>query len=619
MPNAYSKKQLNTKELENTKIKKLDVQGFSKVVWWVLKFNFRLFPITTIFRIIFKVFLQNSSLIQAFIIAKIFDEAIKISQMPTPVFTDLYLILGVFLLFETFVRLIESVNNYIYTKSKISSHHSIDTLLFEHIKKLGVQAMENPSNNDLLLRTKESMYDSMSIFSYVLNIFAIFSAVMASSLIIFSFLPFMVPLLFAVTILTFIPVRIFSKKQFEWKKNHTTSKRKCKEIHDWITSPSTIKEISLLNAYKYFQKKYFDFFDRYNFGLFKIIKGRYSTEIGVGFLSDFTTILGTALIIFQFIGKEITFGILTFRVQTLRSFTRSLSDLLDEVTLFYELAIKTKDVVDFFELKPPFTEGEKSLPKLSEAPEIEFKNMSFSYPNSKRKIIPNLNLKIKKGEKIAIVGHNGAGKSTLVKLLAKIYLPKSGEILINGVSLSKIKTDDWYKNLGVLFQEFNIYGHLSVKENIAIGDPEEKADFEYEIIKAAKNADAHEFIMDLPEKYDQILSESYSGGIKPSGGQGQKISIARFFYRDAPVILFDEPTSAIDAVSEYNIFTKIYQFFTNKTVIIISHRFSTVRNADRIIVLDKGSIAEEGTHRELLALRGIYYNSFKLQAEGYKK
>ena len=229
----------------------------------------------------------------------------------------------------------------------------------------------------------------------------------------------------------------------------------------------------------------------------------------------------------------------------------------------------------------------------------------------------NVSLKIKRGEIRGLIGPNGAGKTTIVKLLARIYSVTSGEILINGININDLSINDWYKNLGVLFQEFNFYPHLSVKENIVAGKPKEKVD-EKKVMEAAKNADAHEFIMEYKNKYNQIMTEKIEGGIRPSTGQAQKIAIARFFYRNAPLAIFDEPTAAIDAVSEYKIFNSIYDFFDNKTVIIISHRFSTVRNADRIIVLDNGKVVEQGTHDELVKKEGIYSKSYKLQAEGYK-
>jgi len=170
--------------------------------------------------------------------------------------------------------------------------------------------------------------------------------------------------------------------------------------------------------------------------------------------------------------------------------------------------------------------------------------------------------------------------------------------------------------VGILFQEFNRYPELTAKENILISRSNEKPD-EMGIRNAASAADSLEYIKSLPNGFDTVLSEKYEGGIRPSTGQWQKIAIARFFYRNAPLVMFDEPTASIDAESEYNIFGKIYDFFEDKTVIIISHRFSTVRNADRIIVIDKGKIIEEGTHTHLMSINGKYAKDFKLQAEGY--
>jgi ABC-type multidrug transport system fused ATPase/permease subunit len=262
-------------------------------------------------------------------------------------------------------------------------------------------------------------------------------------------------------------------------------------------------------------------------------------------------------------------------------------------------------------------DGDIALPRLETPPEIEFKDVKFSYPNSKEIIFANFNLKINSGEKVAIVGPNGAGKSTLTKLIARLYDPQEGEILINQKDLKELKIDDWYKNMGLLFQDFKIYDPLTVEENIYIGKSVKPLD-KKKVIEASKNADAYKFIQKYPKKFNTFMNDRYEGGIQPSKGQKQKIAIARFFYRNAPLAIFDEPTSAIDAESEYKIFNRIYDFFKNKTVIIISHRFSTVRNADRIIVLDEGKIIEEGSHKELIAMNGKYAKAFRLQAEGYQ-
>lgn len=248
------------------------------------------------------------------------------------------------------------------------------------------------------------------------------------------------------------------------------------------------------------------------------------------------------------------------------------------------------------------------------SPLIEFQHVSFKYPNTDRYIYKDLNLTIKPGEEIAIVGPNGAGKSTLVKLICRFYDPSEGKILINGQDLKKYNLDYWYRHLSLLNQEFNIYNELSLKENITIGRP--KIQSNHRVWNSLKKAEASDFVKKYEKGLDTMMSQRY-GGEEPSWGQWQKIAIARSFYRHAPIMILDEPTASIDAVAESKIFSRIFKEVENKTLIIISHRFSTVRNAKRILVIDNGQIVEQGTHYELLKLNGLYAKSFNLQAKGY--
>ncbi len=379
-----------------------------------------------------------------------------------------------------------------------------------------------------------------------------------------------------------------------------------------------LQEISIVGGYEYFKERYFSFFTSFNNGLLKIIKDKEITNFFLLSLESFVGILAYAVIFYRHIQGLFTLGTATFQIQSLGTFSGSLDSMLSSITIMNEYSVKMKDLITLFEMKPAIKDGNIKLPYLETPPSIEFKNVSFKYPKANRYVFKDLSFKIESGEEVALVGHNGAGKTTIVKLLARIYPVTKGQILINGIDINNLAINDWYKNLGVLFQDYNFYSHLSVKENIHLGKPTRKLD-DKEIIEAAKKADAHNFIMEYKNKYDQIMSEKIEGGIRPSTGQAQKIAIARFFYRNAPLAIFDEPTASIDALSEYKIFNTIYNFFENKTVIIISHRFSTVRNADRILVLEKGKIVEEGTHEQLLTKRnGIYRRSYKLQAEGYK-
>jgi ABC-type multidrug transport system fused ATPase/permease subunit len=314
--------------------------------------------------------------------------------------------------------------------------------------------------------------------------------------------------------------------------------------------------------------------------------------------------------------KQISIGDVTFHLRNLSDLQDLMSEILADIAWLNEKCLYLKDAYELMNMKPDIEDGYYIFPKLKVGPEIRFENVSFKYPGSERMVLKNLNLTIKPGEKIALVGHNGAGKSTLINLICRLYKTTQGSIHLNNINIDNIQIDTWYRNVGVLFQDYNCYTHLTVRENIYIGKPDEEID-EDRIVESAKNADALKFIEEFPTGFNQTLGERFKGGVRLSTGQWQKIAIARFFYRNAPLVIFDEPTAAIDAVSEYNIFNKIYEFFTDKTVIIVSHRFSTVRNADRIIVVDNGEIAEQGSHTELMAMNGKYAKAFLLQAEGY--
>ena len=228
----------------------------------------------------------------------------------------------------------------------------------------------------------------------------------------------------------------------------------------------------------------------------------------------------------------------------------------------------------------------------------------------------DFNLSIKNGEKIALVGENGAGKTTLIKLLLRFYDVTDGEILVNGINIKNINLEKWYSEIGALFQDFIKY-QFTFKENVYFGD--QKQINNLELLKdAIKKSGADEYLKDLPNKFNQIIGKMFKDGIDLSGGQWQKLALARAFFKNAPILILDEPTSAIDAKAEYEIFQRVQELQKDKTVIIISHRFSTVRNADKILVLNEGAIIEEGSHETLMKMKGLYAELFNIQAKGYR-
>lgn len=246
-------------------------------------------------------------------------------------------------------------------------------------------------------------------------------------------------------------------------------------------------------------------------------------------------------------------------------------------------------------------------------PRIEFRNVTFAYPSG-RVALDDVSFTIEPGESLALVGANGAGKSTVIKLLCRFYDVTSGQILVNGVDLRELDVQHWYAHLGTLFQDFVQY-KLTVRDNVMLGDPS-RVD-ETAMREAVRKAGACELVASLPRGYDTVLGTEFEDGEQLSGGQWQKLAIARAFYQAAPVLIMDEPTSAIDAEAEREIFENLEREYRDRTLVLVSHRFSTVRNADRILVIEGGRVAEQGTHDELVAARGRYAAMFSAQAQGY--
>jgi ATP-binding cassette, subfamily B, bacterial len=291
--------------------------------------------------------------------------------------------------------------------------------------------------------------------------------------------------------------------------------------------------------------------------------------------------------------------------------------VLSRFTSVSQGAIYLKDFFDFFQIEPTITHSSKGLPFPNPIQQgFVFENVSFKYVNSENWANRDLNFTLSAGEKLALVGENGAGKTTLVKLLARLYDPTEGTIFLDGHDLREYNLTELRKNVGVIFQDYIRY-QMTVSQNIAVGNIDEKDNREL-IVESAIKSLADRLVQKLGGKYDQALGKRFNQGVELSGGEWQKIALARAYMKDAQLLILDEPTSALDARAEYEVFQRFSELTRGKTAVLISHRFSTVRMADRILVLDRGEVLEVGSHEELLNKNGRYAELFNLQARGYQ-
>jgi len=604
------------KKNSRKKAEKLTFKETMKIIWWTIKFNTQISLKATIVMVITDIVRTLRPIISSAYYAMLIDKLVKIAQSKGEISELTTYLLGYFGLL-IFFAIVQKIRNFTMSYLNVYSQRNIKRKLYMKIFELGTQSIENPNTRKLLQTTDREIYDIRWFMNQITMGFSEFIKVLVASTIVFR----ISPIIFGALFITFIPNAliqfIFTKKDWTTYKKHQDNLRLSNNIANFLKNPQFLHENTINHVINIFDKKYWTIQMKYVKDVLLLQKNWQISETIAMTVGTFV-IIGSSYYLFgQFIAGLLSIGTLGFYTGTLWNFQGSIDYFSYFVANIQQRAIKLKESIKFFDLETETKEGNLELDTFTIPPKIEIKKLSFKYPRTKKKVLDNISFTIKPGEKVAIVGHNGAGKTTLIKQISRTYNLKPKSIFIDGVDLAKYTLKSWYKNIGVLFQDYNFYKVLSAGENISIGRPKKKID-KNEIMKAAKMADAHDFIMEYKKGYDTLMDESFKGGTRPSIGQQQKIAIARFFYRDSPIVIFDEPTAAIDAVAEYKIFNKIYEFFKGKTVIIISHRFSTVRNADMIYVMDQGKIIEKGNHEQLLEIDGTYANAFKLQAEGYQ-
>ena len=496
--------------------------------------------------------------------------------------------------------------------------HHINSSVIRKALALDLQYFEDASFYDKLQNARrEADYRALGIinggFLVLQNIITLASFAVA----LFAFSPLIALLLFGATIPSFIAQNKYSKIQFRLLTWRAPESRRMNYLEHVLTVDNTVKEIKLFGLGEPLLQRYTDMFWKIFEEDEHLARRRSLVSLLWGMVASASYYGAYAWIIFLAAGGSITLGLMTFYLALFRNSQGTFQGLFDNFNRLYENGLFMDNLFGFLKLTPQMPVSARPVPMPQTLTRgLEFRNVWFRYPGRDDWALRDLNLTIAPGEKLALVGQNGAGKTTLIKLLTRLYDPSEGQILLDGVDLREYDPDELRKRIGVIFQDFVRY-QLTAKENIGFGQIDRLDDTE-RLASSAERGGADEVVSELPEGMETMLGRWFEKGHELSGGQWQKIALSRAFMRDSEVLVLDEPTAALDAEREYEIFQRFHDLTAGKIAVLISHRFSTVRMADRIAEVENGQISELGSHDELLALGGTYARLFEMQAEGYR-
>jgi ATP-binding cassette subfamily B protein len=550
----------------------------------------------------------------------IIDRVAAAAGHPGPMTRTLWALVAAEFVLATLLTLCSRAVDFCETRIAEEFSREVSQKVIRHATGMDLARFEDAGFQDLLERARLQATDRADMLGdmgrFIQQTVALLSLSAAAAML----SPWLLLLVVCCVFPTFLAESHYAFANYALSHELTPQRRELDYLRQLCTSSSSIKEVKLYRLADFLEKR----FIKITRGLIrrsaKVARGRLIAGSAFAVVGSIGYYAAYAILVASALRGGITVGTLTFLTGALLSSSASIQVLLTLSSKIADQFLFLNDLFVFLDVKPAVQGAETAKPSrngLSAEPSgIEFRDVSFSYPGNDRPVLRNVNFKIAPKERIALVGANGQGKTTLVKLLARLYEPTAGAIFLDGINLRDYALDDLWERIGVIFQDFGKY-EMTAADNIAIGRIAERAHVD-RLKEAAQASGADETLAKLPNGLDQLLGRRFEGGVDLSGGEWQKLAIARAYLRQAGILVLDEPTAALDAKAENEVYVRFADLATDHIVLLISHRFSTVRIADRILVLDDGEIREEGTHEDLLARRGLYADMFELQAANYR-
>ncbi len=498
---------------------------------------------------------------------------------------------------------------------KYTRHVSIRVM--KHAAELDLLAYEDPVFYDRLERARVQATDRLGMIQSIgrLELQVVTALTMSAAILWYS--PWLMLLLIAGVLPAFLGESHFAFLGYAKNFRQTPIRRQLDYLRVLGGSKEAAKELKLFSLKDFLTERFTRLSDQIYVEDISLARRRLAAGAFLSIISTGAYYAAYVVVILRTIARTISIGSFYLLVSAIQQASSNIQQIFSTLSSIADQALFLTDLLAFFEMQPTIRSKPNALPAPRPiARGFEFRNVSFRYPGTSRLVLDRLNFLLHPGERVALVGQNGEGKTTIVKLITRLYDPEEGQILLDGTDLRDYNLEELHREIGVIFQDFMRY-EMTAGENIAVGQIEQLPNLQL-LRAAADKSMADQVIAKLPLKYDQMLGRRFEGGVDLSGGEWQKVALARAYLRDAQVLILDEPTAALDARSEYEVFRRFAELTAGKTALFISHRFSTVRMADRIVVLENGRIAEDGTHETLSSLGGRYAEMFEMQAASYR-